>query len=79
MLGSSEKLFLESEKKAILKLEKSIITTKALKKGHQLELNDLNAKSPGGGLPPYKLESLINKTLKRNLEKEEKILLKDLI
>jgi sialic acid synthase len=78
MLGSSEKRILENEKKPIFKMAKSVVVSKALKKGHQLELNDLTIKSPGGGLPPYELEALVGKTLKKNFEEEEIILLKDL-
>ena len=35
-------------------------------------------KSPGGGLPPYKLETLVGRTINRNLEEEEIIKLEDL-
>ena len=59
MLGSNEKKFLESEKKPIFKMAKSIVTNKSLKKGHKLTSDDLIIKSPGGGLPPFKMESLI--------------------
>ena len=78
MLGSSEKKFLESEKKPIFKMAKSIVTNKSLKKGHELTADDLTIKSPGGGLPPYKLESLVGKILKRSFEEEEILILEDL-
>lgn len=78
MLGNSEKKVLESEKKPIFKMAKSIVTSKSLKKGHKIKISDLVIKSPGGGLPPYKLESLVGKILKRNLNEEEIILTDDL-
>lgn len=78
MLGSGEKKVLESEKKPIFKMTKSIVTNKSLKKGHELTVDDLTIKSPGGGLPPYKLESLIGKILKRSFEEEEILILEDL-
>ena len=78
MLGSSEKKILESEKKPIFKMAKSVVTNKPLKKGHKLTVDDLVIKSPGGGLPPYKLESLVGKILKRSFEEEEILVLEDL-
>ena len=78
MLGSDEKKVLESEKKPIFKMIKSIVTNKSLKKGHKLTLNDLTIKSPGGGLSPNKMQSLIGKVLKRNFEEEEILVLEDL-
>ena len=78
MLGSSEKKILENEKKPIFKMEKSVVTNKPLKKGHKLTVDDLEIKSPGGGLPPYKLESLVGKILKRSFEEEEILVLEDL-
>jgi sialic acid synthase SpsE len=59
-------------------MAKSIVTNKPLKKGHKLTTDDLTTKSPGGGLPPFKMESLIGKVLKRSFEAEEILLLKDL-
>ena len=61
MLGSNEKKILESEKKPIFKMAKSVVTSRVLKKGHKLNADDLTIKSPGGGLPPYKLEELVGK------------------
>ena len=78
MLGSNEKKVLESEKKPIFKMAKSIVTNKSLIKGHKLTLEDLTIKSPGGGLPPFKMESLIGKILKRSFEAEEILLAEDL-
>ena len=79
MLGSSEKKVLESEKKPIFKMAKSVVTNKPLNQGHKLTKNDLTIKSPGGGLPPYKLESLIGKIVKNNLSEEEIIKEEDLV
>ena len=78
MLGNSEKRILESEKKPIFKMAKSVVTNKSLKRGHKLKINDLTIKSPGGGLPPYKLESLVGKVIKRDLKEEEILVLEDL-
>ena len=48
-------------------------------KGHKLKIDDLAIKSPGGGMPPYKLKSLIGKVIKRDLEEEEIITIEDLL
>ena len=59
-------------------MAKSVVTSKPLKKGHKLKISDLTIKSPGGGLPPYKLESLAGKVLKRDLDSEEILRIEDL-
>ena len=60
-------------------MAKSLVTNKLLKKGHKLKIDDLAIKSPGGGMPPYKLKSLIGKVIKRDLEEEEIITIEDLL
>jgi sialic acid synthase len=69
-LGSPEKVCYDKEAPAIHKMSKSLYTSRALPKGHTLTREDLVAKSPGGGLPPYRLEPLIGKTLKVDLDQE---------
>jgi len=71
ILGSYEKKILKSENKPLFKMQKSIVTNKKLKVGHILSKNDLEIKSPGGGLPPYKIDFFIGKKLKKNIGLEE--------
>ena len=78
MLGSPEKKILESEKKPLYKMKKSIVAKHDLNKGHIININDLNYKSPGGGLEPYKAETLIGKKLNKNLSMDDYILSKDI-
>ena len=65
MLGSFEKKLLKSEEAPLFKMQKSIVARKNLKKGDKISLKDLDIKSPGGGLPPYKIEDVVGKKLKK--------------
>jgi sialic acid synthase SpsE len=52
---------------------KSIVAARNLKKGMKVSMKDLAFKSPGGGLPPYELENLVGKKLKRDINEDEPI------
>ena len=78
MLGSSEKQTLDIEKKALFKMEKSIVAKKNLKKGDKLILENLDFKSPGGGLPPSRLDEVLNKVVKYDIKEDEYIEIKKL-
>ena len=71
------KKLLDSEKAPLFKMQKSIVAIKNLKKGSVISREDLDIKSPGGGLPPYKINEIIGKKLKREIKFEEIILEKD--
>ena len=73
LLGSKNKKFLESEKRPIFKMRKSIVASRNLKKNHTLSFKDLAFKSPGGGVEPYKYKLIINKKLKKNINKDDYI------
>ena len=73
MIGSKNKNFLNQEKKPLLKMQKSIYAKIDLKKGTKLSTEHLTLKSPGGGFKPYELYKLVNKTLRRDIYKEEMI------
>mgnify|MGYP001502262370 FL=1 len=75
MLGSNNKKPLESEKKPLNKMYKSIVSANDLKKSHVLSYKDLAFKSPGGGLKPYQYNLLINKKIKKDLKKDDLITL----
>lgn len=53
------------------KLRKSIVATNDLKQGHIITAGDITGKSPGTGLPLYFWDTLIGKTIKRNVSKDE--------
>ena len=71
MLGSFEKKQLACEIKPLFKMTKSIVAKSNLKKGSILKKNDIEFKSPGGGLPPYKIDKILGKVLKKSIKKEE--------
>ena len=73
ILGSSEKKLLPVEEAPLKKMYKSIVSAGNFKKGHILNYNNLAFKSPGGGLKPYEYELLINKKLKKDLNKDDLI------
>src|SRR5690606_23755685 len=57
------------------KLERSLATKKALKKGDLIRENDLHLLSPGNGLPWNKRGKLIGRRLKMDLGADELIFL----
>jgi N-acetylneuraminate synthase/sialic acid synthase len=79
MLGSSRKQLLESEKKPLFKMKKSIVANNNLIKDQLIKLSDLNFKSPGGGLEPYEAEKLLGKKLKKDISEDDYILFEDLV
>jgi sialic acid synthase SpsE/sugar phosphate isomerase/epimerase len=52
-------------------LGKSLIAASKLPAGHVLKASDILVRSPGLGLSPIHLDTLIGKTLKRDVEKED--------
>jgi len=78
MMGNENKKLLESEKKPLFKMKKSIVAKKNLKTNHIIKLEDLAFKSPGGGLDPYRYKEIIGQKLCKDLQEEDLILLNDL-
>ena len=76
MMGSKTKKLLESEKKPLFKMKKSIVAKTNLQANHIIKFEDLSFKSPGGGLEPYQYEEIIGKKLNKDLKEEDLILLK---
>ena len=74
MLGDGEKALLESEKKPLKKMSKSLVAASDLPAGHQLTEKDVAIKSPSGGLPPFELERILGKSLRDSLAEDDFIL-----
>ena len=70
-LGRPEKVCLENEKAAITKMGKSLFAARDLPEGSKIAASDIAVKSPGGGIPPYELDSLVGKTLARALSEDD--------
>ena len=77
MLGSFEKKVLKSETGPLYKMQKSIVASKNLKSGEIINKDDIDIKSPGGGLPPYEFDNIIGKKIKKDIEIDEIILKRD--
>ena len=69
ILGASDKKPLEIEKQPISKMRKSIVYKDSFDAGEFLDKDCFEFRCPGDGLPPYLLESLCNKSLKRKVDK----------
>ena len=77
LLGSSDKQLLESEKRPLKKMAKTLVAKTDLSAGQILTEADIAIKSPGGGLPPYELDKLIGKVLIKELKEDDHILFED--
>lgn len=69
-LGTVERVVPDEELEQRKKMRRSLIAAKDLKKGTVLKLEDLDAKRPGTGFPPEMMESLVGKTLSRDIEQD---------
>ena len=72
-LGEPIKRLWDYEISARDKMGKSIYTQRPLPAGHVLQKSDLLLKSPGGGLPPYKLDNVVGRQLAVALEEETQL------
>jgi N-acetylneuraminate synthase/sialic acid synthase len=77
-LGDGVKRRLPSEERPLEKMGKKLVAARELPAGHVLAEGDLVAKSPAdGGLPPYELDRLLGKRLRRPLGLEQDVALED--
>jgi sialic acid synthase len=71
-LGDGVKRPLPVEEKPLEKMGKKLVAARDLELGHVLAADDLAAKSPAdGGLPPYELDRLVGRRLRRPLVAED--------
>jgi sialic acid synthase SpsE len=66
-LGSSEKKCLEDEKPIRQKLAKSLVSVCKIPKGTVIAEEMLTEKSPGDGIPPFKINEVIGKKAKEDI------------
>jgi N-acetylneuraminate synthase/sialic acid synthase len=78
-LGNGEKRQYASEVAPIKKMSKKIVASRDLPAGHVLAPSDLALKSPGDGLKPYMLDSMIGRRLIKDLKLDEGIKVEDTI
>ncbi|MEL7567164.1 MAG: N-acetylneuraminate synthase family protein [Dehalobacterium sp.] len=67
-LGSQERIVLPEEIEQRKKMRRSIVAAKDLKAGTKITEADLDAKRPGDGYPPEKINELLGKVLKRDVK-----------
>jgi sialic acid synthase SpsE len=78
ILGDGKKRILESEKKMLKRVRRSVAAKKDLKKGDILTLDDITWVRPGTGLAPGEEKKVLGKTLQRPIRKGERVLVKDI-
>ncbi|MDE5886548.1 MAG: N-acetylneuraminate synthase [Muribaculaceae bacterium] len=72
-MGSSVKKVSASEEKNINVARKSIVASKAIRKGETLSEDNLTVKRPGNGLSPMKWDEVVGIQAKRDFEEDELI------
>lgn len=77
-LGNGIKQRYDSETKPLFKMGKKLVAARDLGSGIILNSYDITIKSPHDGLPPYELDNIVGKKLRRYIETDESIRLEDL-
>jgi N-acetylneuraminate synthase/sialic acid synthase len=78
-LGDAEKRPLPIEADPLEKMGKKLVAARDLELGHVLAAEDLAIKSPAdGGLPPYELDRLVGRRLRRPVVSEDFVTFDDL-
>lgn len=70
-MGSCERSVGEEELAQRLKMRRSVVVTKDMIKGSILQREDMDVKRPGYGISPEKIETLVGKTLVRDVKADE--------
>jgi len=77
-LGDTKRTVFPAEIEQKKNIRRSIVVSKDLKAGSILTPDDLDAKRPGTGYPPDKINELTGKTLLKDLEKDSLIMKEDI-
>ncbi len=77
-LGDGIKRVYPSEEPALRKMGKGLVAARDLPPGHVLTYDDVAIKSPNLGLPPYELDNVVGRRLRRALREDEGIHWEDL-
>ena len=72
-LGDGVKRVMPSEKAPLFKLSKKLVAARDLSAHHALTRDDLAIKSPGDGVPPYRLDDVVGRTTTRALQTDDDI------
>ena len=63
-MGDGKKRMYPSEADPAIKMSKKLVAAMDLDAGQVLRAEDIEAKSPGDGLPPYELERFVGRRLR---------------
>lgn len=78
-LGDGVKVMTDAEAPARRKMGKCLVAARALPAGHVVTADDVAAKSPGGdGLPPYRIDAVIGRTVRRAMAADDAFSLDEL-
>ena len=77
-LGSNDRILSNKEKSMIDKMRRSIVSSKNLKKGHTLSIEDIDTKRPATGLSPINYNKIIGKKIMRDIDKDNIIFQEDI-
>jgi len=72
-LGSKEKKILSQEKEIVRLSRRSLVAQKNLTKGEKIKKEDIAIKRPGYGIVPKFLETVVGRTVKKNIMKNRVI------
>ena len=78
-MGTQERIVSQAEYEQRKKMRRSIVAAKDLTKGSKICADNLNVKRPGDGLPPEKMEMLIGRVLKHDINEDTMILESDVV
>ncbi|RLG43978.1 MAG: acetylneuraminic acid synthetase, partial [Thermoproteota archaeon] len=70
MMGSGVD-YLESESVARKYARRSLVATRNIRKGEIIRRTDITSKRPGTGVSPWKIESIVGRTAKKNIQEDE--------
>jgi N-acetylneuraminate synthase len=73
-LGNSKRVVSKAEEEKKLKFRRSIVVRRNLKKGHVLQVRDLDVKRPGTGINPDEMTYVLGRRLSRDVEGDELLL-----
>jgi sialic acid synthase len=69
-LGDGKKQMYPCEVEPSVKMAKKLVTTRTLPGGHVLTADDIAARSPGDGLPPYEIDNVVGRALRQPVDEE---------
>lgn len=70
-MGNGVKMPYRSEVEPLIKMAKKLVAARALDAGHVITADDVAFRTPGDGIPPYRLPSLIGRRLDRPMATDE--------